>query len=108
MLSDLARHSDELLSTVREYSPRFVGTDVGTAADEIERWVYPSADDLGPLFINPRSAIEDILERVLGWSRLDKTTAFVRQNEIRDGIEECRRELTTCTDRFSVREPYAT
>ncbi|KAH9989790.1 kinase-like domain-containing protein [Russula vinacea] len=26
----------------------------------------------------------------------------MRQNAIRDGIEECRRELTTCTDRFSV------
>jgi hypothetical protein len=69
---------------VREYSPRFVGTEVVTAADEIER------------------AIEENLERVLSWARLDKGVAFVKQIDIQNGIEECRLELTTCTDRFMV------
>ena len=40
-LYNLACHCDGLLSTVREYSQRFVGTEAGSEADEIERWVYP-------------------------------------------------------------------
>jgi hypothetical protein len=36
--SDLARRCDLLLSSVRKYSPRSVGTVVFTEADEIERW----------------------------------------------------------------------
>jgi hypothetical protein len=40
-LHNLACHCDGLLSTVREYSQRFIGTEAGTEADEIERWVYP-------------------------------------------------------------------
>jgi len=51
------------------------------------------------------SAVEHILKRVSTWAALSDTTAFMRQNEIRAGIEECDRELTTCSDKFTVRPP---
>jgi hypothetical protein len=93
---------------VRDYSPRFIGTEVGTEADKIERWAYPFDHNLGPLLINPRRVIKGILERVSGWEGLDEAAAFLKQNEIQNGIEESHRELTTCTSRFMVRQPYAT
>jgi hypothetical protein len=54
------------------------------------------------------SAVERILKRVSGWAALGDTAAFMRQAEIRAGIEECHRELTTCSDKFTVRHPYLT
>jgi len=59
-------------------------------------------DYLAQLFINPRRAIEVILVRVSGWARLSDTAAFLKQNEIQIGIEECHREVTMCTERFMV------
>jgi hypothetical protein len=81
---------------VREYSPQSIGTQLDIEADEIERWAYPFADNLGPLFINPRRAIEGTLVRVSGWAKLGDGAAFLKQNEIQNGIEECHRELSTC------------
>jgi hypothetical protein len=52
--------------------------------------------------------VERILKRVSGWARLSDTAAFLKQNEIRTGIEECHRELTVCSDTFMVRQPYLT
>jgi hypothetical protein len=52
-------------------------------------------------------AVEKILVRVSGWARLSDTTTFLKQNEILNGIEECDRELTVCTDGFTVSQPYA-
>ncbi|KAI0003230.1 hypothetical protein BJV74DRAFT_881692 [Russula compacta] len=83
-LSHLSRQCDSLLSTLREHSPRLVGTSASIEADEIER------------------AIEHILRRVSGWAKLGARAAFVKQNEIQSGIEECHRQLTACTDRFTI------
>jgi len=65
--------------------------------------ISPFGDNLGQLFINPCRTIEGILVRVSGWARLSNTTAFLRQNEIQIGIEECYREVSMSTDRFMVR-----
>lgn len=54
------------------------------------------------------SAVEYILKRVSTWAGLSDTAAFIRQNEIRAGIDECHRELTTCSDKFTVRHSYVT
>jgi hypothetical protein len=50
--------------------------------------------------------IERILKRVSGWALLKDTAAFVKQTEIQAGIEECHRELTMCSEKFTVRQPY--
>ena len=63
-------------------------------------------NNLGPLFINPRRVVERILVRVSGWAGLGNTAAFLKQRDIRNGIEECRRELAACADRFMVSRPY--
>jgi hypothetical protein len=68
----------------------------------------PFVDNLGLLLINPRRAVERILVRVLGWAGLSDAAAFMKQNEIQNGIEECHRELATCTDRFMVSQTYTT
>ncbi|KAI0303378.1 hypothetical protein B0F90DRAFT_1816199 [Multifurca ochricompacta] len=83
-LTDLARQCDSILSTVREHSPRLVGTQAGVEADEIER------------------AIERILNRVLVWAGYGDAASFFRQNEIQKGIHECYRELTACSERFTI------
>jgi hypothetical protein len=95
---------------VGKYSQRLVEAEASTTeADEIERWTYlPFSDNLGPLFINPRRAIEGILGRISGWARLSEKAAFLRQNQIQIGIEQCYRDLTACTDRFTVRWPCST
>lgn len=54
--------------------------------------------------MKPHRAIEHILRRVSGWAKLGARAAFVKQNEIQSGIEECHRQLTACTDRFTVRQ----
>ena len=68
----------------------------------------PFADSLGSLFIHTRRAVEKIRAQVSGWARLGNMAAFMKQNEIENGIEECRRELAACTNRFMVRQAYAT
>ncbi|KAH9057103.1 hypothetical protein EDB83DRAFT_2316074 [Lactarius deliciosus] len=73
-LGNLARHCDGLLSTVGEHSPRLVGTSASGEADEIW-WCGPGYGD---------------------------TTAFVKQNEIQLGIDECYRELSACSNRFEI------
>ncbi|KAI0255388.1 ras guanine nucleotide exchange factor domain-containing protein [Lactifluus subvellereus] len=83
-LSGLANQCDSLLSTVREHSPQLVGTTAAPQADEIE------------------GAIERILNQVLEWTRYSDRVAFIRRNEIQLGIDECYRELTACSDRFTV------
>jgi hypothetical protein len=90
---------------VREYSRRLVEAGASTTeADEIDRWTYlPFFENLGLLFINPRRALEGILVRISGWARLSNRAAFLRQNEIQIGIEQCYRDFTACTDRFTVR-----
>ena len=65
-------------------------------------------DNLGPLFINSCRAVERVLVRVSDWARLTNVTAFLKQNEIQNGIEDCHRELAACTNRFMVSWPYAT
>jgi len=94
---------------VREYSRRLVEAEASTTeADEIERWAYlPFSHNLGPLFINPRRYIEDILARISGWAKLSDGAAFLKQNQILVGIEQCYRDLTACTGRFTVRRPQA-
>ncbi|KAI9433952.1 kinase-like domain-containing protein [Lactarius indigo] len=83
-LGNLARQCDGLLSTVGEHSPRLVGTSASGEADEIVR------------------AIERILNRVVVWAGYGDTTAFVKQNEIQLGIDECYRELSACSTRFEI------
>ncbi|KAF8266619.1 hypothetical protein EI94DRAFT_1786854 [Lactarius quietus] len=83
-LGNLARQCGDLLSTVRDHSPRLVGTPAGAEADEIER------------------AIERILNRVLVWVGYNDRTAFFKQNEIQLGIDECYRELSACSNRFAI------
>lgn len=109
-LQNLIRHCDGLLSTVREYSQRFIGTEAGAEADEIERWVYPLCFTISDrsLLINPCRTIERILGRVSGWARLSEAAAFLKQNDVQNGIEDCHRELAACTDRFMVCWAYAT
>lgn len=68
----------------------------------------PFANNLGPLFINSCRTVESVLVRVSGWARLNNAAAFLKQNEIQNGIEDCHRELAACTDRFKVSWPYAT
>jgi hypothetical protein len=67
----------------------------------------PFSGDLGPLFINPRRAIEDVSVRVSGWAKLGKTAAFLKQKDIRNGIEECDCKLAACTNNFMVSQPYS-
>jgi len=95
---------------VRDYSRRLVDAEASTTeADEIERWTYlPFSENLGPLFINPRRAVEGILVRISGWARLHNRAAFLKQNEIQTGIDQSYRDLTACTERFMVRRPYST
>ncbi|KAH8980822.1 hypothetical protein EDB86DRAFT_3087571 [Lactarius hatsudake] len=83
-LGNLARQCDGLLSTVGEHSPRLVGTSASGEADEIVR------------------AIERILNRVVVWARYGDATAFVKQNEIQLGIDECYRELSASSRRFEI------
>jgi len=98
-----------VLSSVREYSPSLAGIRGGAEAEEIERQAYPIFLTISDtLFMSPRRAIERILERVSGWAKLSNTTALLKQNAIHLGIEECYRDLTTCTSKFMVRLPYVT
>ena len=46
-LSDLSRQCDSLLSMVKEYSPRLIGTPAAIEADAIERCAYPICYCLG-------------------------------------------------------------
>jgi hypothetical protein len=66
----------------------------------------PFADHLGSRPTGRNSAVERILKRVSGWAALSDALAFMKQNEIQAGIEECHRELTTCSEKFTVRHPY--
>ena len=95
---------------MREYSQQLVEAEASTTeADEIDRWTYlPSSHNLGPLFMNLCRSIEGILVRISGWARLSDKAAFLRQNQIQIGIEQCYRDLTACTDKFIVRHPYLT
>ncbi|KAI9457793.1 hypothetical protein BJY52DRAFT_1223704 [Lactarius psammicola] len=68
---------------LRDHSPRLVGTSASVEADEVER------------------AIERILNRVLVWVGHSDATAFVKQNEVQLGIDECYRELSACSNRFA-------
>jgi hypothetical protein len=94
---------------VREYSQQLVEVGASTTeADEIERWTYLTfSHNLGPLFIIPRRSIEGILVRISGWARLSDRAAFLRQNQIQIGIEQCYSDLTACKDNFMVRQPYS-
>ncbi|KAH9001757.1 hypothetical protein EDB92DRAFT_1812453 [Lactarius akahatsu] len=83
-LGNLARQCDDLLSTVGEHSPRLIGTSASGEADEIVR------------------AIERILNRVVVWAGYGDKAAFVKQNEIQFGIDECYRELSACSKRFEI------
>ena len=65
----------------------------------------PFADNVAPFFISSCRAIERILVRVQGWAKLGIAAAFMRQNEILNGIDECHRDLAACTDRFMVSRP---
>ncbi|KAH9057642.1 kinase-like domain-containing protein [Lactarius vividus] len=47
-------------------------------------------------------AIERILNRVVVWAGYGDATAFVKQNEIQLGIDECYRELSACSNRFEI------
>ena len=97
---------------MREYSGRLVEAEASTfvtEADEIERWTYLLfSDNLGPSLIHPRRAVERILGRISGWESLSTRAAFLRQNHIQIGIEQCYRDLTACTVRFMVRRPHST
>lgn len=68
----------------------------------------PFADNLRPLLINSCRAVESVLVRVANWEKLSSAAAFLKQNEIQNGIEDCHRELAVCTERFMVSWPYAT
>ncbi|KAH9967848.1 hypothetical protein BC827DRAFT_1263627 [Russula dissimulans] len=103
-LVELSRQCGLVLSSVREYhSPSFAATSGGTEADEIERQACPIFLTISDtLFMSPRRAIERILERVSGWAKLSNTASMLKQNAIHHGIEECYRDLTTCTAKFMV------
>jgi hypothetical protein len=49
-------------------------------------------------------SIERILKRISAWATYNNGVAFVRQEEIQVGIDECYHELATCSDRFTVCE----
>ena len=51
---------------------------------------------------SPR-VIERILDRVLVWAEYSENRAIFKQNEIGIGIEECFRELSAFSNRFTVR-----
>lgn len=68
----------------------------------------PFADNLEPLFINSCRAVEKVLVRVSDWARLTYAAAFLKRNEIQNGIEDFHRELAGCTNRFMVSWPHAT
>ena len=68
-------------------------------------YIYLSMTVSDRLFINPRRVIEHILGRILRWERLSDRAAFLRQNQIQIGIEQCYRELTACSVKFMVRRP---
>ena len=66
------------------------------------------ADQLcNTLFMHYHRSIERISRRVSEWASYIDKLAFFRQHEIQIGIDERYRELTTCSDRFTVREAFA-
>ena len=49
------------------------------------------------------SVLTHILNRVRKWEELGKMKSFVKQTEIRLGLDESYQELRTCSMRFNVR-----
>ena len=49
------------------------------------------------------SVLTRILNRVRKWEEMGKMRSFVKQTEIRLGLDESYRELRTCSMRFNVR-----
>ncbi|KAI0262879.1 hypothetical protein BC834DRAFT_364932 [Gloeopeniophorella convolvens] len=67
---------------VSDHQPQLIGSPASSRVDEVE------------------TIIRGILDRVSTWARYSDTTTFFRQNEIKMGILECYRELSSCSDRF--------
>ena len=96
---------------MRHYLPRLVeagASDIVVEADEIERWTSTFFSQPRSLFINPHRAMERILDRISSWERLSSRAAFLRQNHIQIGIEQCYRELSACSVKFMVCRPHST
>ena len=49
------------------------------------------------------SVLTRILKRVAKWAEFGKMKSFVKQTEIKMELEECYRDLQTCSMRFNVR-----
>ena len=62
-----------------------------------------NGDDDVFFFFYSSSVLTRILNRVRKWEDLGKMRSFVKQTEIKLGLDESYRELRTCSMRFNVR-----
>ncbi|KAI0262880.1 hypothetical protein BC834DRAFT_939214, partial [Gloeopeniophorella convolvens] len=81
---DLSKRCHNLVSALRDHSPGLEGTQAQQAVDEVER------------------VLTRILDRVNKWAELNKMRSFVKQTEIKIGLEESERELEACSIRFNI------
>ncbi|KAI0303379.1 hypothetical protein B0F90DRAFT_1816200 [Multifurca ochricompacta] len=81
---ELSRRCLELVSALRDHSPGLEGTRAQQAVDEVER------------------VLTRILEKVNKWGELGKMRSFVKQTEIKMGLDESYRELHTCSMQFNI------
>ncbi|KAF8496698.1 ras guanine nucleotide exchange factor domain-containing protein [Russula emetica] len=80
----LGKQCLDLASALRDHSDKLEGTAAQQAVDEAER------------------VLTHILNRVRKWEDLGKMRSFVKQTEIRMGLDESYRELKACSMRFNI------
>ncbi|KAI0287928.1 ras guanine nucleotide exchange factor domain-containing protein [Russula brevipes] len=80
----LGKQCLDLASTLHDHSPGLEGTSAQQVVDEVER------------------VLTRILNRVRKWVELGKMRSFVKQTEIRMGLDESYQELRTCAMRFNI------
>ncbi|KAI0003232.1 hypothetical protein BJV74DRAFT_881694 [Russula compacta] len=80
----LSKQCLDLASALRDHSPGLEGTPAQQAVDEVER------------------VLTRILNRVRRWGDMGKMRSFVKQTEIRVGIDESYQELRTCSMQFNI------
>ncbi|KAI0282529.1 hypothetical protein BGY98DRAFT_88392 [Russula aff. rugulosa BPL654] len=80
----LSRECLDLASALRDHSDKLEGTAALQAVDEVER------------------VLTRILNRVRKWEDLGKMRSFVKQTEIKLGLDESYRELKACSMGFNI------
>ncbi|KAH9989792.1 hypothetical protein BJV77DRAFT_1015930 [Russula vinacea] len=80
----LSRQCLDLASALCDHSDKLEGTGAQQAVDEVER------------------VLTHILSRVHKWEELGKMKSFVKQTEIRLGLDASYQELRTCSMRFNI------